>query len=129
MERHTTCNTFANCAGMAWPARRGARGMVVLLSPASSVISAISSIGFFVFMRARHRPAPAPLKSLRVAMRSIVRFLDRLSDLGAGLEESDDARLRHGTLIFASVLIALISVIWVADYFAYGYPTAAAIPA
>jgi mannose/fructose/N-acetylgalactosamine-specific phosphotransferase system component IID len=34
-----------------------------------------------------------------------------------------------GTLIFASVLIALISLISVATYFAYGYPTSAAIPA
>ena len=40
-----------------------------------------------------------------------------------------DERLRHGTLIFASVLIALISLIWVSTYFAYGYPISAAIPA
>jgi guanylate cyclase len=59
----------------------------------------------------------------------MVRFLDRLSDLGAGPEDSADERLRHGTLIFASVLIALISLIWIATYFAYGYHTAAAIPA
>ena len=62
-------------------------------------------------------------------MRSIVRFLDRLSDLGAAPEDSADERLRRGTLIFASVLITLISLIWVATYFAYGYPTSAAIPA
>jgi adenylate cyclase len=62
-------------------------------------------------------------------MRSIVRFLDRLSDLGAGPEDSDDERLRHGTLIFASMVITLISLTWVATYFAYGYPTSAAIPA
>ena len=62
-------------------------------------------------------------------MRSIVRFLDRLSDLGAGPEDSADERLRHGTLIFASMLITLISLTWVATYFAYGYPISAAIPA
>jgi adenylate cyclase len=32
-------------------------------------------------------------------------------------------------VIFASVLITLISSIWVATYFAYGYPMSAAIPA
>jgi adenylate cyclase len=62
-------------------------------------------------------------------MRSIVRFLDRLSDLGAGPEDSYDERLRHGTLIFASMLITLISLIWVVTYLAYGYPISAAIPA
>jgi hypothetical protein len=62
-------------------------------------------------------------------MRSIVRFLDRLSDLAAGPEDSDDERLRHVTLIFASMVITLISLTWVATYFAYGYPTSAAIPA
>jgi adenylate cyclase len=62
-------------------------------------------------------------------MRSIVRFLDRLSDLGAGPEDSEDERLRHGTLIFASMVITLISLTWVATYLAYGYPTSAAIPA
>lgn len=44
--------------------------------------------------------------------RSIVRLLDRLSDLGARPEDSHDERLRYGTLILASVLIALLSVIW-----------------
>ena len=38
-------------------------------------------------------------------------------------------RLRHGTLIFASVVIMLISLTWVATYFGYGYPRSAAIPA
>jgi guanylate cyclase len=56
-------------------------------------------------------------------------LLDRLSDLGAGPEDSHDERLRHGTLIFASVLITLISLIWVVTYLAYGYPMSAAIPA
>jgi class 3 adenylate cyclase len=63
------------------------------------------------------------------SMRSVVRLLERLSNLGARPEDSDDERLRHGTLIFASMLITLISVIWVATYFAYGYPISAAIPA
>jgi hypothetical protein len=40
-----------------------------------------------------------------------VRLLDRLADLGAGPEDPHDERLRHGTLIFASVLITLISLI------------------
>jgi hypothetical protein len=62
-------------------------------------------------------------------MRSIVRLLDRLSDLGAEPEDSDDERLRHGTLIFASMVITLISLTWVATYIAYGYLTSAAIPA
>src|SRR5829696_3482441 len=63
------------------------------------------------------------------SMRSIVRLLDRLSVLGARPEDSDDDRLRHGTLIFASMLITLISTIWVATYFAYGYARSAVIPA
>jgi guanylate cyclase len=58
-----------------------------------------------------------------------VRLLDRLSDLGSGPADPPDERLRHGTLIFTSVLIALISVIWVATFLAYGYRTSAAIPA
>ena len=39
---------------------------------------------------------------------SMVRLLDRLSDLGSGPADSPDERLRHGTLIFASVLITLM---------------------
>jgi guanylate cyclase len=58
-----------------------------------------------------------------------MRLLDRLSDLGARPDDSPDERLRAGTLIFASLLIALISLIWVITYFAYGYPLSAAIPA
>ncbi|HEU0041573.1 MAG TPA: adenylate/guanylate cyclase domain-containing protein [Jiangellaceae bacterium] len=61
--------------------------------------------------------------------RSIVSLLGRLSGLGASPEDPRDERLRQGTLIFASVLIALISIVWVATYFAYGYPVSAAIPA
>ncbi len=58
-----------------------------------------------------------------------MRFFDRLSDLGARPEDPHDERLRHGTLIFASMVITVISLIWVATYLAYGYPTSAAIPA
>ena len=58
-----------------------------------------------------------------------VRTLDRLGGLGARPEDSRDERLRQGTLIFASVLIAVMSGIWVVTYFAFGYPTSAAIPA
>jgi hypothetical protein len=65
----------------------------------------------------------------RGSNRSIMRFLDRLSDLGARPDDPHDERLRHGTLIFASMVITVISSIWVATYLAYGYPTSAAIPA
>lgn len=65
----------------------------------------------------------------RLWQRRVVGMLDRLSDLGARPDDSHDERLRFGTLIFASVLIAVISVIWVATYLAFGYPRSAAIPA
>jgi adenylate cyclase len=65
----------------------------------------------------------------RGSQRWLVGLLDRLSDLGARPDDSRDERLRYGTLIFASVLIALISVIWVATYLSLGYPRSAAIPA
>ena len=55
-----------------------------------------------------------------------MRLLDRLSDLATEPEDSNEERLRHGTLILASMLITLISSIWVATYFACGYPTSAA---
>src|SRR5262245_46090231 len=55
--------------------------------------------------------------------------LDRLGGIGARPGESHDERLRKGTLIFASVLIAVISTLWVTTYLLYGYPLAAAIPA
>lgn len=53
----------------------------------------------------------------------------RLSDVGARPGDSRDDRLRSGTLILASVLIALLSSVWVATYVAFGYPWSAAIPA
>lgn len=59
----------------------------------------------------------------------MVRLLDRLADVGGRPAGSSDERLRQGTLIFASVLIALISTVWVAIYIAYGYQVSAAIPA
>ena len=61
--------------------------------------------------------------------RVIARRLERLASLGARPEDSQDERLRQGTLIFASVLIALLSCVWVSTYLAYGYPRSAAIPA
>jgi adenylate cyclase len=69
-------------------------------------------------------------ESLRPApRRRIVDLLERLSDVGARAEDSRDERLRYGTLIFASLLIALLSFIWVGTYLAFGYPRSAAIPA
>jgi adenylate cyclase len=58
-----------------------------------------------------------------------VRLLERLSAVGARAEDTRDERLRQGTLIFTSVLISLISCVWVTTYLAYGHPLSAAIPA
>ena len=85
-------------------------------------------------MAASELPATDPHESLRESTREStrplgVRTLDRLGGLGARPEDSHDERLRQGTLIFASVLIAVMSGIWVVTYFAFGYPTSAAIPA
>ncbi|TCN30685.1 guanylate cyclase [Kribbella orskensis] len=60
--------------------------------------------------------------------RAVARQLMRLSDLGARPEDSHDERLRQGTLIFLSVLVAALSTIWVTTYLAYGDPVSAAIP-
>jgi class 3 adenylate cyclase len=60
--------------------------------------------------------------------RSVARQLERLADLGARPEDSHDERLRQGTLIFASVLVTLLSTIWVTTFLAYGHPLSAAIP-
>ena len=62
-------------------------------------------------------------------MRRLVALVERLSDLGARPGDSRDERLRYGTLILASVLIALISFVWVTTYLLFGYPRSAAIPA
>ena len=61
--------------------------------------------------------------------RALVELLERLADIGARPEDSHDDRLREGTLILASVAIALLAVVWVVTYLAYGYPVSAAIPA
>ncbi|TWD82821.1 guanylate cyclase [Kribbella amoyensis] len=57
-----------------------------------------------------------------------VRGLERLAEIGARPEDSHDERLRRGTLVFLSVLITVLSTIWVTTYFAYGDPVSAAIP-
>jgi guanylate cyclase len=59
----------------------------------------------------------------------LVGLLDRLATPGARPEDSRDGRLRYGTLIFGSLLIAILSVVWVVTYLAYGRPWSAAIPA
>jgi guanylate cyclase len=61
--------------------------------------------------------------------RRVALLLERLADIGARPGDSHDERLRQGTLIFASVLITVLSVVWVATYLSYGYPLSAAIPA
>ena len=60
---------------------------------------------------------------------AVVRIVERLAEIGARPDQSQDERLRQGMLIFASVLIALLSFIWVGTYLAYGHPLSAAIPA
>lgn len=65
----------------------------------------------------------------RGSQRRLVDLLDRLSALGARPESTRDERLRYGTLILASLLIALLSTVWVVTYLAFGYPRSAAIPA
>jgi guanylate cyclase len=65
----------------------------------------------------------------RTPRRESVRLIGRLGDVGARPGDSADDRLRQGTLIFASVLIVLLSFIWVGTYLANGYPWSAAIPA
>lgn len=59
----------------------------------------------------------------------MVRVVERLAEIGARQDRSQDERLRQGMLILASVLIAVISFIWVGTYLAYGHPRSAAIPA
>lgn len=53
----------------------------------------------------------------------------RLAELGARPGDSRDDRMRAGTLILISVLIAVLSLVWVSTYLAFGYPRSAAIPA
>jgi len=54
--------------------------------------------------------------------------LERLADIGATPEDSNEDRLRAGALILASVGVAAISFFWIGIYLAYGYYAAAAIP-
>ncbi len=77
-------------------------------------------------MAAAELPPDEPSKEVRGL---VLRLLERLADVGARPTDSHDERLRQGTLIFASLLITVLSVIWVSTYFAYGYPLSAAIPA
>jgi guanylate cyclase len=65
----------------------------------------------------------------RRSQQRFVALLDRLSALGARPDDSHDERLRYGTLILASVLIAVLSFVWVITYLVFGYPLSAAIPA
>jgi guanylate cyclase len=59
----------------------------------------------------------------------VKRVLAALAELGANPGDTRDERLRQGTLVLASVLIVLLSFVWVLTYLFYGYPVAAAIPA
>ena len=59
----------------------------------------------------------------------MLRLVELLSEVGARPEDSRDTRLRHGMLNLGSVLIALLSFVWVVTYLAYGHPLSAAIPA
>ena len=63
------------------------------------------------------------------ATSGLLRLLERLADIGSQPEDTRDERLRAGALILASVLISLLSFLWVATYLAYGRPLSAAIPA
>jgi len=65
----------------------------------------------------------------RAAQRRLAELLSRLAELGARPGDTRDERLRAGTLILASLLIAALSVIWVSTYLAFGYLRSAAIPA
>ena len=61
--------------------------------------------------------------------RQVVHLLEWLARVGARPGDSHDDRLRQGTLIFASVLISALSIVWVTTYLALGHPLSAAIPA
>lgn len=71
-----------------------------------------------------HRPLPGPW-SRRLSARSLA----ALATLGARPEGSEDEQVRSGTLVLASVLIAIVAVVWVVTYAAYGHLLSAAIPA
>ena len=73
-------------------------------------------------------PIPAPSPAPHPGRPRVLRLLDALADIGASPADTRDERLRQGTLILASVLIVLLSFVWVLTYLFYGYPAAAAIP-
>ncbi|MDV3297109.1 MAG: adenylate/guanylate cyclase domain-containing protein [Brachybacterium paraconglomeratum] len=56
-------------------------------------------------------------------------LVSRLADLGGHAGLTRDERLRAGTLVLASVLIALLASVWVGTYLALGHVRSAAIPA
>jgi guanylate cyclase len=55
--------------------------------------------------------------------------LTALTALGSRPDGPEDEQVRSGTLILASVLISLVSFVWVTTYLVHGYPLSAAIPA
>lgn len=57
------------------------------------------------------------------------RLVARLSRIGATADRSADEALRQGTLIFASLVIAVLSFVWVVTYAVYGHLLSASIPA
>ncbi|GAA1981276.1 hypothetical protein GCM10009817_22950 [Terrabacter lapilli] len=74
--------------------------------------------------------APDVLSPPRTGTRgAVVRILERLGEIGSRPGTPPEVALRHGTLVFASVLIALLASVWVGTYLAYGHPVSAAIPA
>lgn len=72
---------------------------------------------------------PAGTRPWTRLRQQVVSLVARLADLGGRPGASRDERLRAGTLILASVLIALLSSVWVSTYLAFGLPRSAAIPA
>jgi guanylate cyclase len=74
-----------------------------------------------------HPALPRP-RPRRLTTRPLT-ALAALAALGSRPDATDDERVRSGTLVLASALIALVSFIWVITYAAYGYPVSAAIPA
>jgi guanylate cyclase len=63
------------------------------------------------------------------AQASGARLLERLAEIGAGPQDPQDARLRAGALIFAAVVIVVLSFVWVVTYSIGGLWVSAAIPA
>jgi guanylate cyclase len=57
------------------------------------------------------------------------RLFERLASIGVTPEHTEDERLRAGALILASVVVALVSFVWIGTYLAYERPVSAAIPA